>query len=80
VDLVLLDPEYMRQRPGGVCHCLAGVVNSQFVTIPGDGRGVRLDRIVIVSRRRVVGIHPVRRRRQGRLRVPDFHFQRLAHE
>ena len=51
--LLLVQPEHLRDRPGGVRDELRGVVNSQRVALPRDGDAVELDRIMVVTRGRI---------------------------
>ena len=79
-DLSRLQVEHVGDRLRLGRHELAGVVDDQFVADPRDRRSMRLDRVVVVTRRAIDVIDLVRRRRQHRIRIADLVQQRLTHE
>ena len=52
MDLLVVDPEHLRERPGVPLHALAGVMDDQLVAVPRERHRVGFDRVVIVARRR----------------------------
>ena len=77
VHLVLLDAEHLGQRSRRPVEHLRRIVDDQPLALPDDGRGVGLDRIVVVPRRAVDRIDAVRRRCQRLFGIALF-FSRLA--
>ena len=78
LNVVLLQSEYLSQRPGCVHDTLRGIVDDQLVAIPRQGRGMRLDGVVVVARRHIDFVDLVRRARQCRFSVVYFGLQRLS--
>ena len=66
MDLLLVDPEHLRERPGVPLHALAGVMDDQLVAVPRERDRVGFDRVVVVARGRVRAGRPSAGRRSAR--------------
>ena len=80
MDLLLVDTEHLRERPGVPLHALAGVMDDQLDSVPRQRDRVGFDRVVIVARGRVRQIDRVRGVDQCGLRIADEDLDRLADE
>lgn len=80
MDLLLVDPEHLRERPGVPLHALTGVMDDQLVSIPRERHRMGFDRVVTVARGRVREIDGVGGVDQCGLRIADEDLDWLADE